>query len=106
MSQHRYTDYPPFLFLWLSNHSVVIPQSVYNRAPTAYPQLPSITFLEGRVAGVSLQAALGRVAGMTDGDARPTTTVTSTKIKIRLMVRMSMCSSTPMLAECASVAGL
>ena len=86
MTHHRYTDYPPEWFSWLPIQPIVIPQIVYNHAPAAYPQIPSIAFCEGQVAGVSLQAALGRVAGMPDGDARPTTTVTSTKVKIRLMV--------------------
>ena len=101
---HQNTDYHPHI---LGDRFQVIPQTIYSRAPPAYPQFPPITFFDGQLPGVSLQAALnGRVAGVVDNDARPTTTSTSTKIKIRLMVRMSMCSSTPMLAECASVAGL
>ena len=84
MNYHWNEDYPPYL---LANSLTVVPQAVYNRAPAAYPAFPSIIFFEGQFPGVSLRAALnGRVAGVGDGDTRPTTTLTSTKIKIRLMV--------------------
>ena len=84
MNRHQNADYSPYL---LGDLLKVVPQAVYNRAPAAYPAFPSITFFEGQFPGVSLRAALnGRVAGVIDGDTRPTTTLTSTKIKIRLMV--------------------
>ena len=91
MNYHRNEDYPPYL---LGNSLTVVPQAVYNRAPAAYPAFPSITFFEGEYPGVSLRAALnGRIAGVVDGDTRPTTTLTSTKIKIRIMVWRHQCVS-------------
>ncbi|KAI0790239.1 hypothetical protein BC629DRAFT_1512531 [Irpex lacteus] len=64
-SIHTNADYPNFYL-----HGTVVPQVVYSRVSAPYPLFPSILFSEGQ---------------LPDRDSRPTTTMTSTKIKLRIM---------------------
>ncbi len=66
---------------------IVVPQVVYKRASPSYPLFPTIHFYHGQQPGVSLLQVLnGQQGHVSDGDLRPITTSTSTKIKIRVIV--------------------
>ncbi|KAI0092299.1 hypothetical protein BDY19DRAFT_991016 [Irpex rosettiformis] len=78
MQYHSTADYPNCPL-----HGLVVPQAVHRASPP-YPSFPPIMFYEGQSYGASLQGTLNGLSAIPDRDVRPTTTATSTKIKIRL----------------------
>ena len=80
-------EYNTFVFTNGSN-GIIVPQQVYKPSASPYPPLENITFRQGQTPGVNLHHVLnGRQNEVSDGHTRPPTTITSTKIKIRILVR-------------------
>jgi hypothetical protein len=79
---HLFTDFPSRV----QQRGVIVPQLVYN-APTTFNQLPSITFCDNKVPGISIaKAARQHTSQLAQGSEQPRLSDTAKKVTIRINV--------------------